>query len=148
MTRGLLLRLGLALFAFAAVLLVEGNVGRIIQDGTVVQRAEAARRTVAVRRGGYSVRRTTVARGRHVAGVARRTTVRRGYTVRRTTVVRGPYAAGVARRTTRRAIRRTTIYAAALPRSCVRTTAYGYAVWRCGGVYYQAYGGRYVVVRF
>lgn len=54
--------------------------------------------------------------------------------------------AGVARRTTRRVIRRSTIYIAALPAACVRTTINGYAVWRCGGTYYQASGGRYVVV--
>jgi hypothetical protein len=54
--------------------------------------------------------------------------------------------AGVARRTTRRTIRRTTIYVAALPRGCVRTTVSGVAVWRCGGTYYQSHSGRYVVV--
>jgi hypothetical protein len=54
--------------------------------------------------------------------------------------------AGVARRTTRRVIRRSTIYVAALPAACVRTTVNGYAVWRCGGTYYQSSGGRYVVV--
>lgn len=54
--------------------------------------------------------------------------------------------AGVARRTTRRVIRRSTIYVAALPAACVRTSVNGVAVWRCGGTYYQAYGGRYVVV--
>jgi hypothetical protein len=54
--------------------------------------------------------------------------------------------AGVARRTTRRVIRRSTIYVSTLPAACVRTTVNGIAVWRCGGAYYQAYGGRYVVV--
>jgi len=54
--------------------------------------------------------------------------------------------AGVARRTTRRVIRRSTIYVAALPAACVRTSVNGVTVWRCGGTYYQAYGGRYVVV--
>jgi hypothetical protein len=54
--------------------------------------------------------------------------------------------AGVARRTTRRVIRRSTVYVAALPAGCVRTTVNGSALWLCGGVYYQAYGGRYVVV--
>jgi hypothetical protein len=54
--------------------------------------------------------------------------------------------AGVARRTTRRVIRRSTIYVAALPASCIRTTVNGVVVWGCGGVYYQPYGGRYVVV--
>ncbi len=55
--------------------------------------------------------------------------------------------AGVARRTTRRTIRRGA-YVAALPRSCVRATMYGYAVYQCGGAYYQASGGGYVVVTF
>jgi hypothetical protein len=54
--------------------------------------------------------------------------------------------AGVARRTTRRVIRRTTIYAATLPAGCVRTSISGAVVWRCGGTYYQPYGGRYVVI--
>ncbi|MDK1488609.1 hypothetical protein QN219_00825 [Sinorhizobium sp. 7-81] len=54
--------------------------------------------------------------------------------------------AGVARRTTRRVIRRSTIYAATLPAGCVRTSVNGAVVWRCGGVYYQPYDGRYVVV--
>jgi hypothetical protein len=35
-----------------------------------------------------------------------------------------------------------------LPRGCPRATVYGYAVWSCGGVYYQASGSRYVVVVF
>jgi hypothetical protein len=54
--------------------------------------------------------------------------------------------AGVARRTTRRVIRRSAIYVAALPPACVRVTVNGSTVWRCGGTYYQAYNGRYVVV--
>lgn len=54
--------------------------------------------------------------------------------------------AGVARRTTRRVIRRSSVYVAALPAGCVRTTVNGILIWRCGGVYYQPYGGRYVVV--
>lgn len=54
--------------------------------------------------------------------------------------------AGVARRTTRRVIRRSTIYVAALPAGCVRTSVNGVTVWRCGGTYYQSYSGRYVVV--
>ena len=54
--------------------------------------------------------------------------------------------AGVARRTTRRVIRRSTVYAATLPAGCVRTSVSGVMVWRCGGVYYQPDGGRYVVV--
>lgn len=54
--------------------------------------------------------------------------------------------AGVARRTTRRVIRRSSIYVATLPASCVRTSVNGGVVWSCGGAYYQPYGGRYVVV--
>jgi hypothetical protein len=54
--------------------------------------------------------------------------------------------AGVARRTTRRVIRRSTVYVAALPAGCARTSVNGVVVWRCGGAYYQSYGGRYVVV--
>jgi hypothetical protein len=54
--------------------------------------------------------------------------------------------AGVARRAARRAVRRSTIYVATLPPACVRTSIDGVAVWRCGGTYYQAYRGRYVVV--
>lgn len=54
--------------------------------------------------------------------------------------------AGVARRTTRRVIRRSTIYVAALPAGCVRTSVNATAIWSCGGTYYQPYEGRYVVV--
>ena len=54
--------------------------------------------------------------------------------------------AGVARRTTRRTIRRSAIYVAALPAACVKANVNGVVVWRCGGTYYQPYGGRYVVV--
>lgn len=54
--------------------------------------------------------------------------------------------AGVARRTTRRVVRRSTIYVSTLPASCAAVTINGAGYWRCGGTYYQAYGGRYVVV--
>ncbi len=54
--------------------------------------------------------------------------------------------AGVARRTTRRVIRRSTIYVSALPAGCVRTSVNSVVIWQCGGVYYQPYDGRYVVV--
>lgn len=54
--------------------------------------------------------------------------------------------AGVARRTTRRVIRRSAIYVNTLPAACARVTVNNVAVWRCGGTYYQPYGGRYVVV--
>ena len=56
--------------------------------------------------------------------------------------------AGVARRTTRRTVRRTARYVAVLPGGCARVTLYGVAVWNCAGVYYQPYGGQYVVVVF
>lgn len=55
--------------------------------------------------------------------------------------------AGVARRTTRRTIRRGA-YVATLPHACGRATMYGYAVYSCGGVYYQPSGSGYVVVTF
>jgi hypothetical protein len=54
--------------------------------------------------------------------------------------------AGVARRTTRRVVRRSTIYIATLPAGCARVVVNGVALSRCGGTYYQPYGGRYVVV--
>lgn len=54
--------------------------------------------------------------------------------------------AGAARRTTRRVITRSAIYVGALPAACVRVTVNGTSVYRCGGTYYQAYNGRYVVV--
>ena len=55
-------------------------------------------------------------------------------------------AAGVARRTTRRAIRRSTIYVATLPRSCTQVNIEGTVLMSCGGTYYQAHGSQYVVV--
>ena len=54
--------------------------------------------------------------------------------------------AGVARRTTRRTIRRTTVYAATLPRGCTTVIVEGATLHQCGGTYYQPYGGQYVVV--
>jgi hypothetical protein len=54
--------------------------------------------------------------------------------------------AGVARRTTRRVIRRSTVYVAALPASCSTVVINAVRLSRCGGVYYQRYRGRYVVV--
>jgi len=54
--------------------------------------------------------------------------------------------AGVARRTTRRIIRRTTIYAATLPRGCTTVIIEGTSLHQCGGTYYQTYGNQYVVV--
>ncbi|MGX5805961.1 hypothetical protein ACWGS9_32825 [Bradyrhizobium sp. Arg314] len=54
--------------------------------------------------------------------------------------------AGVARRTTRRVVRRSTIYVPALPPACVKVNVNGMTLSQCGGVYYQPYGGRYVVV--
>lgn len=55
--------------------------------------------------------------------------------------------AGVARRTTRRAIRHGAYYGT-LPAGCIRSTIYGYAVWDCGGSYYQSSGSGYVIVYF
>ncbi|CAN7514762.1 hypothetical protein LJR234_003759 [Mesorhizobium amorphae] len=56
-------------------------------------------------------------------------------------------AAGVARRNTAwRVLRHTTAWVATLPTGCVRTKVNGFAVWRCGGTYYRAYQGRYIVV--
>jgi hypothetical protein len=54
--------------------------------------------------------------------------------------------AGVARRTTRRTIRRTSVYAATLPRGCTTVIVEGATLQQCGGTYYQPYGGQYVVV--
>lgn len=54
--------------------------------------------------------------------------------------------AGVARRTTRRAIRRSTVYAATLPRGCSTTIIDGTTLHQCGGSYYQPYNGQYVIV--
>lgn len=54
--------------------------------------------------------------------------------------------AGVARRTTRRTVRRTTAYVATLPRGCATVIVNGAQYYQCGGTYYQAHGGQYVVV--
>jgi hypothetical protein len=54
--------------------------------------------------------------------------------------------AGVARRTTRRVVRRTTIYIAALPAGCTTVVINGVSYHSCGGVYYEPYGTKYVVV--
>ena len=54
--------------------------------------------------------------------------------------------AGVARRTTRRSIRRTTIYAASLPRGCTTVVIEGTTLHQCSGTYYQSYNNQYVVV--
>lgn len=54
--------------------------------------------------------------------------------------------AGVARRTTRRTIRRSTVYAATLPRGCRTVVIDGARLHHCGGTYYQSAGNRYVVV--
>jgi len=56
--------------------------------------------------------------------------------------------AGVARRTTRRTIRRGAYYNALPSATCVSSTVYGYAVWDCGGSYYQSSGDGYVIVTF
>ncbi len=54
--------------------------------------------------------------------------------------------AGVARRTTRRTIRRTSVYAATLPKGCTTVIIEGTSLHQCGGTYYQAHSGQYVVV--
>lgn len=54
--------------------------------------------------------------------------------------------AGVARRTTRRVIRRTSVYVAALPGGCSTVVVEGAKLYLCGSTYYQAYGGKFVVV--
>ncbi|MDX2495501.1 MAG: hypothetical protein QNK27_11115 [Desulfuromusa sp.] len=54
--------------------------------------------------------------------------------------------AGVARRTTRRVIRRSTIYAATLPRGCSTVVIEGMALHQCGRNYYQPYKNQYVIV--
>ncbi len=54
--------------------------------------------------------------------------------------------AGAARRTTRRVIRRSTIYAATLPRGCAQVSVNGAALWQCGATYYQPAGSQFVVV--
>lgn len=55
-------------------------------------------------------------------------------------------AAGVARRTTRRVVRRTTDYIKVLPADCEVVVVDGVSLHSCSGVYYEAYGGQYVVV--
>ena len=55
-------------------------------------------------------------------------------------------AAGVSRRTTRRVIRRTSVYAATLPKGCSTVVVEGVSLHQCGGTYYQPYGDQYVVV--
>ena len=54
--------------------------------------------------------------------------------------------AGVSRRTTRRTIRRTSIYAASLPKGCTTVVIEGTSLHQCGGAYYQSYNNQYVVV--
>ena len=54
--------------------------------------------------------------------------------------------AGVARRTTRRTIRRTSRHVATLPKGCTTVVIEGTTLHHCGGTYYQASGGKYVVV--
>ena len=55
-------------------------------------------------------------------------------------------AAVVAHRTTRRVIRRTAIYAAALPDGCQTVIIEGTTLEQCGGTYYMPSGDQYVVV--
>lgn len=54
--------------------------------------------------------------------------------------------AGVARRTTRRVVRRTAVYASALPAGCVPVAINGATYYQCGATYYEPHQGKYVVV--
>ena len=54
--------------------------------------------------------------------------------------------AGVARRTTRRTIRRTSVYAATLPRGCTTVVIEGTSLHQCGSTYYQSHKSQYVIV--
>ncbi len=54
--------------------------------------------------------------------------------------------AGVARRSTLRAVRRSTINVATLPRGCSQVNIDGTVLQQCGGTYYQPHQGQYVVV--
>ena len=49
-------------------------------------------------------------------------------------------------RGTRRAIRRTSIYAASLPTGCTTVIIEGTSLYQCGGTYYQSHNNQYVVV--
>jgi hypothetical protein len=57
-----------------------------------------------------------------------------------------PVPAAAAVRTTRRVIRRTNVYVATLPLSCVTVVIEGATLHQCGATYYRPYGGQYVVV--
>jgi hypothetical protein len=167
MTRGTLLRIGVVLFAFGYGLLTDGNVGRIITDGTVVKSAEAGGYGGGGQAGvaGSGWGGSGGSAGRQPPGGTYGTDPRTGYWTytppgrspaykrQPTTMVRPPVrrtttATFGGGRTARRTIRRTGVYIATLPRGCIRTTMHGNSVWRCGGVYYQPHGSRYVVVRF
>lgn len=54
--------------------------------------------------------------------------------------------AGVSRRTTRRTIRRTSVYAATLPRGCTTVIIDGTSLHQCGTTYYQSHNKQYVIV--
>lgn len=54
--------------------------------------------------------------------------------------------AGVARRTTRRVVRRSTEYVTVLPAGCKVVVVDGVSLHQCGGVYYEPYQNKYVVV--
>ena len=47
---------------------------------------------------------------------------------------------------TRRTIRRSTVYIARLPANCTKVKVNDVMLSHCGGVYYQPYQGRYVMV--
>ncbi len=92
MSRLSILRLGLACFAFAAGLLIDGNIGRIVHDGIFVQSAEAARARRTVVRGPRGTYKRTVVRGPR--GVYKRTVVRgRPYAGRRHSCAPAPISA-------------------------------------------------------
>ena len=167
MTRVALMRTGMVLFAFGCGLLTDGNIGRMIKDGIIVKSAEAGGYGGGGQAGvaGSGWGGSGGSAGRQPAGGPNSNDPSTGhlyYTppgrspaykrqptktvrppVRRTTTA--TFGGG---RTERRTIRRTGVYIATLPRGCIRTTMHGNSVWRCGGVFYQSQGSRYVVVRF
>jgi len=98
-----------------------------------------------------TVKATLVASAALVAAIAVDTFLEEGFVVPDAQAVIGrpltPLSyAGVARRTTRRAIRRTAVYAATLPRGCTTVIIEGTSLYQCGGTYYQSSGNQYVVV--
>src|SRR5262245_11633656 len=150
MTRGALLRIGVVLFACGCGLLTDGNVGRIIRDGTVVRSAEAggyggggiagmqgsgwggsggsAGRNAAGLERNPNAKAELAARGYYGPGAAAAwaSHMPPGYYNTKTVAGNRPGVHGA-----RRTIRRTGVYLATLPRGCIPTTMHGYSVWRC-----------------